>query len=118
MRHDVSMPRLTHPPGMPLEVGMVFDEFVGKKPRLAIVGELAADGPLTTRELAVRVNTSQVSAFRHLQDLEKAGLVEADRPAGARSGSAGVRWTVRADRVAQQLDTLRQYLLPRDAAED
>ncbi len=108
MRHDVLMPHLTEPPGMPEVIRSVVDR-IGNQARAQILRELALDGPLTARQLADRVGSSSMSVARNLAVLAESGLVEGRSTGG---WHAAKLWTIDREAVRRDLVALEAFLLP------
>lgn len=111
----MTVPRLTVPPNQPREVSRAID-VIGNAARTEILRALS-EGPRTTHELALSVGTSRVSAHRHLQVLEEAGLVRGDRPPGTRLGDA-TSWTLAPDAVREMAAKWVDYVTGPGSAED
>ena len=93
------MARLLLPPEMPRRVIDII-EIIGSLARTEIL-RLLARKPATTGELGEALETSRVTVYRHLVELEEHGLVVADLKPGERRGNKGVRWSVVPERVEQ-----------------
>lgn len=102
-----AMPRLTQPPQMPGEVADAI-EVIGNRARTELLHQLAQHGPLTTTELAERIDAPRTSTHSHLVKLEAAGLVVADEQSGERAGRT-VRWRVHQERVRELAEAWRAY---------
>ncbi len=88
--------------------------------RRSVLERLLADGPATATELAVDATVSRQALVKHLQTLESAGMVVAERTGrevryAARAealvaaagwlATAGAAWDRRLDRLRRQLGT-------------
>lgn len=71
------MPRLIRPPGQAPEV-VIASEVMGNSARTEVLRMLSLDGPLTTSEVARRLDTDRRGAHRHLGWLRDHGFVTAD----------------------------------------
>ena len=102
-----AMPRLTEPPGMPLEVVTAI-ETIGNRARTQVLRLLATEGPLTAAELAERLGATKPSVHNHLAALEASGLVTGDLEASLRPGRT-VRWSADRARVQRLAETWARY---------
>lgn len=100
------VPHLTTPPNMPREVKAAIDT-IGNQARTEILRQLSIS-PLTAPELAQSLGADRTSVHRHLRALESHGLVEADRPAGQRTGVT-VRWSTVRSQVNELGKTWTAY---------
>lgn len=102
------MPRLSRPPGMPLEVETVI-ELIGNRARSEIVRTLARRGPLTASELAEAVGVVRSRVHVHITALEAQGLITGDVPIAARAGRT-VRWALDTAVLERALAVFGDYL--------
>lgn len=93
------VPRLTTPPGMPREVLDII-EVIGNHARTEILRRVAHESSTAT-ELGEAMGISRSSIFRHLDELERHGLVVADVEPGQRRGNKTVRWAAVPERIEQ-----------------
>ncbi|GIG27297.1 helix-turn-helix domain-containing protein [Cellulomonas denverensis] len=76
----------------------------------SILRELSSRGPLLRAEIADGLGVSASSLRLHLEQLENAGIIQADVPAGQRRGRS-VRYSVRVKGVVDAVDTLLAFVL-------
>lgn len=84
---------------------------VGNAVRGKVLHELAKDGPLTTAQVAERIDAAYTVAARHLAKLEELGLVHASSHVTHVGRGPGRTWTIDSDRVAGIISDLGAYLL-------
>lgn len=101
------MPSLIRPK-MPPEVEVAVS-LMGNRARVNILRRLSMLGPSTIGRLQGAVDMSRPSLNRHLDLLAKAGLVQADPPAGMRHGK-DVVYMVHSARVRELTQEFTSYV--------
>lgn len=96
------MPRYARGPGLPHGVAMLADSLAANEARLAVILHLHKHPGSTRADITAAMGFGQQTVYRHLQDMEDAGLVDADVPLDDRHGRT-VRYRLRTDQLRAQL---------------
>lgn len=96
------MPRYARGPELPHGVAMLADSLAANEARLAIILHLHNHPDSTRADITAAMGFGQQTVYRHLQDMEDAGLVDTDVPLEGRHGRT-VHYRLRVDRLRAQI---------------